>query len=196
MRGLDEIDRELLRLLLEEGRRPYSSIADDVGLSAPAVSDRVERLQELGLVRRFTVDLDRSMLREGVPVLVDLQVEPGNAKTVSEGLESADPVEHVFETAGERVVCTATVPQAEIRDLLAAAVDLDAVASYDVDLLAESSWSPSLGDAELAPDCAECGNTVTVEGESVTLDGTVYQFCCSSCRSQFVDQYEQLQEGA
>ncbi|MFC6725497.1 Lrp/AsnC family transcriptional regulator, partial [Halobium palmae] len=60
MRDLDDTDREILRLLLANARRPYSDIAEHVGLSAPAVSDRVERLQELGVVRGFTLDLDRS----------------------------------------------------------------------------------------------------------------------------------------
>ena len=41
MRGLDDTDREILRLLLENGRKPYREIASAVDLSAPAVSDRV-----------------------------------------------------------------------------------------------------------------------------------------------------------
>ncbi|MFB6083699.1 MAG: Lrp/AsnC family transcriptional regulator, partial [Halorientalis sp.] len=47
MRGLDETDREILDILLSDGRRPYSDIAEAVDLSPPAVSDRIDRLQEL-----------------------------------------------------------------------------------------------------------------------------------------------------
>ena len=61
---------EILQLLLSNARRPYSDIADVVGLSAPAVSDRVARLQEMGITNRFTLDVDRSQLRKGIPVLV------------------------------------------------------------------------------------------------------------------------------
>jgi len=195
MRGLDDTDREILRLLLEDGRRPYSDIAEAVDLSAPAVSDRVDRLREIGLVRRFTIDLDRSMLREGVPLLVDVQVTPGRASEVRTALLDADPVEHVFATADERIVFTATVERADVGDLLAEAVDLADVDAYEVDLLAERAWRPGVGDAELGAECAECGNTVTAEGETARLGGDVYQFCCSSCRSQFVDRYEDLREG-
>ncbi|MFB6164792.1 MAG: AsnC family transcriptional regulator [Haloarculaceae archaeon] len=196
MRGLDDTDREILSLLLEDSRRPYSDIADRVDLSPPAVSDRVDRLREIGLLRGFTVDVDRSMLREGVPVLVDVTVEPGRTPAVADALAELDAIEHCFTTADERVVFTATVPDADVRSLLAEAIDLGAVADYEVDLLTDAAWTPSLGDAELAPECAECGNTVTAEGETETLDGTVYQFCCPSCRSRFVDRYEQLAEGA
>jgi DNA-binding Lrp family transcriptional regulator len=47
MRDLDETDLEILQLLLSDARRPYSDIAETVGLSAPAVSDRVSRLREI-----------------------------------------------------------------------------------------------------------------------------------------------------
>lgn len=67
MRDLDETDIEILELLLSDARRPWSGIAEIVDLSPPAVSDRVARLQELGIIRRFTLDVDRSQLSEGVP---------------------------------------------------------------------------------------------------------------------------------
>jgi DNA-binding Lrp family transcriptional regulator len=196
MRGLDDTDREILRLLLEDGRRPYSDIADAVDLSPPAVSDRVDRLREIGLLRRFTVDLDRSMLREGVPVLVTVTAAPGSGAAVAAGLRECDPVEYVFRTADDRVVCTATVPDGAVPDLLAEAADAAAVREYEVRILADTSWSPGVGEAELAPACAECGNTVTAEGETATLDGDRYHFCCGSCREKFVTQYEQLSDAA
>lgn len=196
MRGLDETDRQIVRLLLEDGRRPFSDIAEQVGLSAPAVSDRVDRLQETGLLRRFTVDLDRSMLREGVPVLVDVRARPGHGDALRDALGDAAAVEHVFVTADERLVFTATVPDADVRGLLADTIDLDAVDDYEVSMLADTDWTPRLGEAELAPECVECGNTVTTEGVTTRLDGEAYQFCCSSCEAKFVDRYEQLREGA
>ena len=64
MRDIDDTDRELLRLLLEDARRPYSELAEAVDLSPPAVSDRVDRLVELGVIERFTLGLDRSRLAD------------------------------------------------------------------------------------------------------------------------------------
>jgi Lrp/AsnC family leucine-responsive transcriptional regulator len=196
MRGLDDTDREIIRLLLEDARRPFSDIAERVDLSAPAVSDRVDRLQELGIVRRFTVDLDRSRLREGVSILVTIQALPGASRGIAAALRDHDAVGHVFRTADDRVTCTATVPEAEVGDLLAEALDTDHIRDYDVHLLAGTDWSPQLGDAEFAPACAECGNTVDEEGETTTLDGERYHFCCGSCLDRFVSQYETLAEGA
>ncbi|MFB6184627.1 MAG: AsnC family transcriptional regulator [Haloarculaceae archaeon] len=196
MRGLDDTDREILDLLLADARRPYSDIADRVGLSPPAVSDRVDRLREMGLVRRFTVDLDRSKLRGGVPVLVELALRPGERAATREALGNADRVEHVFATVDDRLVFTATVPDGDVSTVLSTTLDADVIESYNVRLLADQAWDPGVGAAELAPECDECGNTVTSEGETATLDGDRYEFCCSSCKSRFVDRYEELREGA
>ncbi len=195
MRGLDDTDRKILSLLLEDARRPYSEIADAVDLSPPAVSDRVERLRDIGLIRRFTVDLDHSMLEEGVPILATVDTQPGTAKEVRDGLANSDTVEYVFQTIDDRVVFTATVPGGEVGQLITAAIDMDDVRDYEVRLLADTDWSPHVSDAELAAECVECGNTVTAEGESVTLDDEVYHFCCENCRASFVDEYERLREG-
>ena len=195
MDGIDDTDREILELLLEDARRPFSDIAERVDLSGPAVSDRVERLRERGLIRRFTVDIDRSMLREGQPVLLTVDAEPGAGPTVHRALLEDESVEHCFLTADDRVVANATVDGIRIGDLLESTGIVDDVAEYDVTPLADSSWSPALGSTEFAPECAECGNTVDDQGRSRQIDGAEYYFCCPSCESNFVEQYEQLREG-
>ena len=196
MRGLDDTDREIIRLLLEDARRPFSDIAEAVDLSPPAVSDRVDRLQEMGVVRRFTVDLDRSRLREGVHVLVTVQADPGAGAAIAADLGDLDAVGHVFRTADDRVICTATAPEPDVGNLLADELDLAVVRDVDVRLLAGTAWSPQVAGAEFAPACAECGNTVDEEGETATLGGELYYFCCGSCRDNFVAEYEELAEGA
>jgi Lrp/AsnC family leucine-responsive transcriptional regulator len=194
MRGLDETDREILRLLIEDGRRSYSDIAETVDLSPPAVSDRVDRLRDLGVVRRFTVDIDRDLLREGTAALVTVRATPGAGERIRDTLAGADHVEYLFLTADETVVCT--VVAEDVRAFLADRLPTDAVREYDVQLLADSVWTPRFGQPELAPECVECGNRVGSDGERERLDGETYHFCCSSCQEAFVEQYERLSENA
>jgi DNA-binding Lrp family transcriptional regulator len=196
MRDLDDTDRAILGLLLDDARRSWRDIADAVDLSPPAVSDRVDRLEDLGVIRGFTVDLDRSALREGTPVLVTVETEPGAADPVFDALLEADQVEHAFTTADERVVFTAVVEDGAVRQLLFDHVDHGDVRSFDVSLVSDRAWSPSVEDVKLGLTCDECGNTVTSEGETERLDGDLYHFCCGSCRESFVDMYENLREGA
>ncbi|MFB6301100.1 MAG: AsnC family transcriptional regulator [Halobacteriales archaeon] len=196
MRDLDETDLEILRLLVADARRPYREIADEVGLSAPSVSDRIDRLREDGVIRRFTVDLNRGMLEEGIPVIVDLTVEPGATGSVQESVATLDPVEHVFVTADGNVLFQGRIVDGAVRELLAEEVEMDAIAGIDVRLLESAEWQPHLEAAGFAVTCDECGNRVTSEGESVRLDGSIYHFCCESCQSNFVDRYESMKESA
>ncbi|WP_262177279.1 AsnC family transcriptional regulator [Haloarcula laminariae] len=196
MRDLDDTDMEILRLLLADARRPYSEIAEAVGLSAPAVSDRVARLEEAGVINRFTVDIDRSQLRSGIPVLLTLEPAAGGPDPLRSTLLETDAVEHLFTTAEADLVVFARVPDNDVADWLADTVDGDAYADFEVELLAGAAWSPDLGGTEFALSCAQCGNTVDSEGTAARIDGSLYQFCCPSCEARFSEKYEELQEGA
>lgn len=197
MRDLDKIDREIIRLLLENSRRPYSEIAAHVDLSAPAVRDRIDRLSELGVIRGFTLDLNTELLRGGVGVLIELAIEPGHATAVADALAALDRVEHRFVTADSTVFVHATLGSGGVSELLDSAVPVDRVRSIDVHLLAEESWSPSITDeTQLSIDCVECGNTVTSEGETATIDGTEYHFCCGSCLARFEKRYDRFSADA
>ncbi|WP_255153097.1 winged helix-turn-helix transcriptional regulator [Halorarius halobius] len=198
MRDLDETDLEILQLLLSNARRPYNDIADAVGLSAPAVSDRVARLQEMGIINRFTLDVDRSQLRKGIPVLLTLEVTsdgPG-VPSLREILLNEGAVEHVFTTAEADLVVYARVPDNDVASWLDDTLEDGTIADFGVTLLAGADWSPDLGGTEFALSCAQCGNTVDTEGTATRIDGELYQFCCPSCESRFEEKYEQLQQGA
>ncbi len=196
MRDLDETDMEILQMLLANARRPYSEIAEVVGLSAPAVSDRVARLEEVGVINRFTVDIDRSQLRSGIPVLVRIEPTAEDLSTVRTALTETGAVEHVLTTAEAEIVAFARIPDNDIASWLADTVDTDAIAAFEVELLAGSTWSPDLGGTEFALSCAQCGNTVDSEGTAARIDGSLYQFCCPSCEARFTEKYEELQEQA
>lgn len=198
MRDLDETDLEIIQLLMLDARRPYSEIADVVDLSAPAVSDRVERLQEMGIINRFTLDIDRSQLRGGIPVLITLDVESAShsAASIKDDLIDEGAIEHVFTTAEADLVLYARVPDTDIASWLADTIDTGAIDDFEVTLLAGANWAPELGETEFALSCAQCGNTVDSEGTATRIDGELYQFCCPSCEARFEEKYEQLREGA
>jgi Lrp/AsnC family transcriptional regulator, leucine-responsive regulatory protein len=72
---LDAVNRELLRLLEEDPRRGAAQLARRVGMSAPAVRERLVRLTEEGVIRGYRLDVDPAAL--GLPVAVWVRVRPG-----------------------------------------------------------------------------------------------------------------------
>lgn len=192
MRELDDIDLEILELLAEDARRPYSDIGDVVDRSGPAVSERVSKLQEAGVLRGFTIDVDRSQLRDGVPVLVEIGVQSDDRAAVRQSLRAADAVEHLFVTATGDVLVQASVPDSDVAGWLATVVDPAVIEAVDVTLLSTVEWTQTVGATDFAVSCAECGNTVTSEGTAATIDGDTYRFCCGSCERAFTDRYDEL----
>lgn len=195
MRGLDETDLRILSLLAEDARRPFSEIGEQVGLSGPAVSDRVDRLRAAGVLEAFTVKVDRSTLGAGVPVLVAVEgVE--SVGTLRERLRKATAVDHVFVTADGGVQFYGRATAGEVREWVDDLLDGVETDDYRVTLVDEVEWTPSIEGVAFALTCAECDNTVDSEGETVRLGDDVYHFCCGSCRDRFERRYRELEEGA
>ncbi|AUV84368.1 ArsR family transcriptional regulator (plasmid) [Salinigranum rubrum] len=196
MRDLDETDMEILSLLAEDARRPFSNIGETVGLSGPAVSDRVTRLQEAGIINGFTVDVNRAQLRAGVPVFVQFENSSDATEALRERLSGADGVEHLFVTAEGKIWVYGRAEGQNVRRWIDGMLDDLPPTDYSVTLVDDLEWTPSLDGTEFAITCAECGNTVDSEGESTRIDDDVYHFCCGSCRGRFEEQYQRLEEGA
>jgi DNA-binding Lrp family transcriptional regulator len=198
MRDPDETDLEILSLLAADARRPFSEIGERVGLSGPAVSDRVTRLEETGVIEGFTVDVDRTKLRAGVPVLIDVELPPNRPEALDAARErarDADAVEHVFVTAEGDLRAYGRVEGRNVREWVRGLFEGVAVEDYAVTLVDEFEWSPSIEGVEFALTCAECSNTVDDEGETARIDGDVYHFCCPSCLSRFRERYRRLEDG-
>ena len=74
---LDAIDWKLLVVLQENARISYSDLARSVGLSAPAVSDRVRRLEVAGIIRGYRAELDTAKLGYPITAVIRLAVPSG-----------------------------------------------------------------------------------------------------------------------
>jgi Lrp/AsnC family transcriptional regulator, leucine-responsive regulatory protein len=70
----DDRNIELIRLLLADPRAPVSELARRIGMSAPAVKERLLRLEESGVIRGYRLELDPAAL--GLPVTVYVRVRP------------------------------------------------------------------------------------------------------------------------
>lgn len=195
MRDLDETDLEILSMLAENARQPFSEIAEEVGLSGPAVSDRVKRLQESGIINHFTIDINRSQLRAGVPVLIQVELPPRAHELARERVRDSDGVEHVFVTAEGDIWFYARAEAQNVRVWVDQLFDGIEPIDYTVTLIDEVEWTPSVEGVEFALTCAECSNTVDNEGETTRIDDEIYHFCCQSCLTRFEDRYRRLEEG-
>ncbi|MBU9320203.1 Lrp/AsnC family transcriptional regulator [Burkholderia gladioli] len=80
---LDRLDRELLRVLQQQGRISNLELARAVGLSAAQTLRRHRRLVEIGAVRRYESRLDAAMLGFGVTAFVQVKMERGHIRDLA-----------------------------------------------------------------------------------------------------------------
>jgi DNA-binding Lrp family transcriptional regulator len=99
---MDEQDRQILALLVEDGRRTYDDIARRVSLSAPAVKRRVDRLRKRGAIQGFTAVVDHNALGDHTEALVELFYAPGTLlDQVTETLRRHPEVVEAWSVTGE-----------------------------------------------------------------------------------------------
>jgi len=79
---VDDLDIALLRELAVDSRQSQRALARAVGMSPPAIADRLARLERTGAIRGYRVDLDWAAL--GYPVVVYLAVTAGPGMDLSQ----------------------------------------------------------------------------------------------------------------
>jgi Lrp/AsnC family leucine-responsive transcriptional regulator len=72
---LDDTNRRILTVLGENPRMSTSEVARAVGTSAPAVRERIVRLEEAGVIRGYRLDVDPAAI--GLPVAAWIRIRPG-----------------------------------------------------------------------------------------------------------------------
>jgi len=96
---MDETDREIVRILKNDGRAAYIDIGRQVGLSEGAVRKRIRLLTESGVIRKFTAKIG---VGEGAEAITLLAAHPSfPTQEVSEKIRKISSVETLYEVTGE-----------------------------------------------------------------------------------------------
>ncbi|HSF27286.1 MAG TPA: Lrp/AsnC family transcriptional regulator [Actinomycetes bacterium] len=99
---MDAIDRRLVEELRANGRASYAELSRLVGLSAPAVQDRVRRLETTGVITGYHAAVDPQALGLGVSALVSVyQSDSTDQDDVAARLAEVPEVESCWFVAGD-----------------------------------------------------------------------------------------------
>ncbi|MFK4761722.1 Lrp/AsnC family transcriptional regulator [Microbacterium sp. ZW T5_45] len=106
--ALDDVSKTIIELLQEDGRRSYSDIGREVGLSEAAVRQRVQRLTESGVMQIVAVT-DPMQLGFHRQAMIGIRVT-GDARVVAEAVAEIDEIDYVVIAVGSfdilaEVVC-------------------------------------------------------------------------------------------
>jgi len=99
---MDEIDRQLIGALRANGRASYAELGRTVGLSGPSVTDRVQRLEQSGVITGYQARVEPGALGLSVAALVGVYLsDTADQDAVTQALSRLEEVEDCWFVAGD-----------------------------------------------------------------------------------------------
>ncbi|WP_017379019.1 Lrp/AsnC family transcriptional regulator [Paenisporosarcina sp. TG-14] len=97
---LDDTDKRILELLIANGRISYVDIGKELNLSRVAVRERVNQLQEAGVIEHFTVVINSEKVGKSVSGFFEVDCEPSSLVEVAEKLADNPSVASCYQMTG------------------------------------------------------------------------------------------------
>jgi Lrp/AsnC family leucine-responsive transcriptional regulator len=111
--ALDDIDRRIVGEVQGDGRLTMAELARRVGLSAPAVTERLQRLEQRGVIRGYHADVDPRALGLALSAVVRIRPAPGQLKNVAGAAVAAPEVVECHRITGDDCY----IMRAHVRDV-------------------------------------------------------------------------------
>ena len=101
LKGLDELDRKILDLLTQNARYTYSELGERLGLSRVAIKNRMDALEERGIIEDYTVIVNPQKLGSAVSCYYELEARPDVLPEILRRLEACPTVTQIYRVTGE-----------------------------------------------------------------------------------------------
>lgn len=99
---LDETDWHLIEALQTDARQSFTALGQAVGLSRPAVAERVRRLEELGVITGYRAVIDLARIGYGITAFTRIRTSSrGDSATLSSILVTMPEVQECFRGTGD-----------------------------------------------------------------------------------------------
>ena len=102
--GLDATDIKILTILQDNGRITNSKLAADVGISPPAMLERVKRLEASGVIEKYVAILNRERTGFGLLAIINISLslhQMSNLQLVKERLVQLEEVLECYQMTGD-----------------------------------------------------------------------------------------------
>ncbi|MHA1944151.1 MAG: Lrp/AsnC family transcriptional regulator [Candidatus Thorarchaeota archaeon] len=107
---VDKNDQKIIEMLTENARISLREIATVVNMSPSSVRNRMERLVELGVIKRYTLELDYRKLGFEIQVVILITSKPSESDRLNLALKGYDEITEVHRTSGPAsFICMARV---------------------------------------------------------------------------------------
>ena len=97
---MDETDAKILKKLLSDARMSYRKVAEDIGVSAPTVLARVEKLESEGIIRSYSTLIDHEKLGYDLTAIIEITATKGKIVDLERQIAKFPNVCAVYDITG------------------------------------------------------------------------------------------------
>lgn len=192
---LDNLDVKILAHLQSNSRESFQEIAKRCLTSVPTVKSRVDRMLELGIINKFTIDIDNSKLGITEAILL-VNAKPGAVSRITEELRGIEEVKELYVTSDSDTAIVSRVA-GDMQRILAIQESIDLTDVNNIRILsvknafAKESTIP-LASSSITLTCSYCEKKVAGDAVRKKFDDKDYFFCCTTCQGEFEKKYSKM----
>lgn len=98
---IDELDEKILETIMDNARLTYSEIGEKVGVSRVSVKNRMDAMEDKGIIKGYKTVIDEEASPEGVKFYVDLELDPQYYEDALEFIAGETALREVYIVTGE-----------------------------------------------------------------------------------------------
>ena len=98
--AIDDIDKKILVRLQDNARIAFREIAEELGVSESTIFVRVRKLQERGVIKRFTTAISPELVGKGLTAFILIKANPRRYPEVLETLKKINDVYAIYDVTG------------------------------------------------------------------------------------------------
>jgi Lrp/AsnC family transcriptional regulator for asnA, asnC and gidA len=99
--SLDILDMKIIKCLTDDARSTYKKMAEEAGVSEATIKNRIDKLMEEGIIKKFTIVMDYHKLGRAIKAFIGLKVQPAKLSSIVEDIEKNPDVHVLYRTSGD-----------------------------------------------------------------------------------------------
>ncbi|MBS3817480.1 MAG: winged helix-turn-helix transcriptional regulator [Candidatus Thermoplasmatota archaeon] len=195
---LDKTEMKILIELQKDGRLSRRMLADRIDVSTPTVSSKIEKLENMGIIEGFRVEIDHRKLGFQ-KYFFKIESEGKTEEEIREVFAGSERLRQIEKLEGSGFLLTLFINDFSQLDKATEYLEKeDGIKIKEVwRTQDEESKIPNIPLDENVPldiTCYYCNKPIKGEPEKWKKDGKEHYFCCSSCADLYEEKYEKIKE--
>lgn len=189
----DRNDLEILKILQKNARASLSEIAKEVKISRPTVKSKIEKLVREGIIKGFTIELDREAIEKNITLHIKAKAEA--LDRLANELKGMNEILEIYEVMNERNVSIKAI----VKDIDEAKLFLEklrtaglkdiecSIALRKIKEKYETEIGPEIG---ILLECEYCGREIKDKPQAFKIHNREHYFCCPICLRSYKKKVE------